>query len=103
MSSVVFLTFRRLSCTVLYNRTVVSQPGAWEVNAGFPTEQLLFGPLFWLLLVFSVSSVCQIVYVCRESWVLLCCRSINKQALLDSVESVTSDQYLLLCHLQKHT
>lgn len=35
---VVFLTFRRLSCTVLYNRTVVSQPGAWEVNAGFPTE-----------------------------------------------------------------
>lgn len=38
MSNVVFLTFVRLSCTVQYNRTVVSQPGAWEVNAGFPTE-----------------------------------------------------------------
>ncbi len=38
MSSVVFLTFWALSCTVVYNRTVVSQPGAWEVSTGFPTE-----------------------------------------------------------------
>ena len=38
-SRVVFLTFWGLSCTVLYNRTVVSQPGAWEVRTGFPTER----------------------------------------------------------------
>lgn len=71
MSSVVFLTFwSRLSCTVQYNETVVSQPGAWEVSTGFfYTAQLLFEPLLWLSLVFSVSSersVCKIVCVCGE-------------------------------------
>lgn len=39
MSSVVFLTFFwGLSCALAYNRTVVTQPGVWEVSAGFPTE-----------------------------------------------------------------
>lgn len=87
MSSVVFLTFWGLSCTVLYKRTVVSQPGAWEVSTGFPTERSSCLSSYYGCRLFSQcvpSAVCV-----WESWVLLWGRSKNKQALQDSEVSVT--------------
>lgn len=77
--------FGGLSCTVLYNRTVVSQPGDREVSGGFPMGSRLccYGCRLFSQPALSrdgFETLC--LCVCGEDRVLLWGRSINKQAVL---------------------
>lgn len=52
--------------TFMYNRTVVSQPGAWEVSAGFPTESSSCLSRCYGCRLFSQWALCEIVCVRGE-------------------------------------